>query len=74
MDLAKPGLIKEHCLPNAMLTFAEYLNDFADTDLKEKGTSLINEMLRTDISSNNIKQRTQNSLEDIKNGKRDIYF
>jgi 2-iminoacetate synthase len=74
MDLAKPGLIKDHCLPNAMLTFAEYLNDFADTSLKDKGSALINEMLRTDISNCNIKQRTQISLEDIKNGKRDIYF
>jgi len=33
MDLAKPGLIKEHCLPNAIFTFKEYLNDFADEEL-----------------------------------------
>ena len=28
MDLAKPGLIKLHCLPNALTTFKEYLVDY----------------------------------------------
>jgi len=74
MDLAKPGLIKQHCLPNAMLTFAEYLYDFADIDLKNKGFSLINEMLQKDISDNKIKERTQKALDEIKAGKRDLYF
>jgi len=74
MDLAKPGLIKQHCLPNAMITFAEYLYDFADADLKNNGFALINKMLSTDISDNNIKQKTQKALEDIKAGKRDLYF
>ena len=27
MDLAKPGLIKEYCKPNAMFTFREYLEE-----------------------------------------------
>ena len=29
MDLAKPGLIKAHCCPNALSTFMEYLIDYA---------------------------------------------
>ena len=29
MDLAKPGLIKQHCGPNALSSFAEYLLDYA---------------------------------------------
>jgi 2-iminoacetate synthase len=74
MDLAKPGLIKQHCLPNAMLTFAEYLYDFADTELQQSGFLLINQMLKTDITNDNIKNATEKSLEDIKHGKRDIYF
>jgi len=74
MDLAKPGLIKQHCLPNAMITFAEYLYDFADAGLKSSGFALINKMLDKDICDNNIKIRTQKALEDIKAGKRDLYF
>ena len=36
MDLAKPGLIKEYCMPNAVFTFREYLEDFAGPEVKEK--------------------------------------
>jgi len=74
MDLAKPGLIKEHCLPNAMLTFAEYLYDFADNELKQKGFELINEMLKNDISNCDTREKTEKNLNEIKNGKRDLYF
>jgi 2-iminoacetate synthase len=41
MDLAKPGLIKEYCMPNAIFTFREYLNDFATPETKEKGMKLL---------------------------------
>ena len=73
MDLAKPGLIKEHCLPNAMFTFAEYLYDFADNELKQKGFALINELIK-DIPNEVSRQKTTKTLDDIKNGKRDIFF
>lgn len=73
MDLAKPGLIKEHCLPNAMFTFAEYLEDFADNSLKESGYSLIDNMIKSDISEKR-KESILKNLDEIKNGKRDIYF
>ncbi|MEI6079482.1 MAG: [FeFe] hydrogenase H-cluster radical SAM maturase HydG [bacterium] len=74
MDLAKPGLIKQHCLPNAMFTFAEYLYDFADQDLRQKGFKLIDTMIERDINIEEIKSRTIKTLQDIKNGKRDLYF
>ena len=74
MDLAKPGLIKQHCLPNAMLTFAEYLYDFADDELKQNGFALINKMLQKEIPNEQVKQRTIKALDEIKNGKRDLYF
>ncbi|MBQ3059710.1 MAG: [Desulfovibrio sp.] len=32
MDLAKPGLIKARCAPNALSTFAEYLMDYASEE------------------------------------------
>ena len=41
MDLAKPGLIKEFCMPNGLFTFQEYLLDFASPDTKRKGQALL---------------------------------
>jgi 2-iminoacetate synthase len=72
MDLAKPGLIKIHCLPNAMFTFAEYLYDFAREPLKTKGFALIDKMM--DDLPPAVAARVKANLEEIKNGKRDIYF
>ena len=74
MDIAKPGLIKQHCLPNAMFTFAEYLYDFADDELRQKGFSLIETMIVRDIKIEAIKTKTIATLQNIKNGKRDLYF
>lgn len=45
MDLAKPGEIKYHCTPNAVSTFAEYLNDYASPATREAGHRLIRKML-----------------------------
>ncbi|MGB2579958.1 2-iminoacetate synthase [Elusimicrobium simillimum] len=73
MDLAKPGLIKHNCLPNALLTFAEYLHDFASKDLQEKGFALINKTLETEFKDSKFLDQVKKHLEDIKNGKRDIY-
>ncbi len=74
MDLAKPGLIKNNCLPNAMFTFAEYLHDFADEPLKQNGFRLIDEMIASDIEKDSIKQKIRASLGRIANGERDIYI
>ncbi len=74
MDLAKPGLIKDHCLPNGLLTFEEYLQDFADPDLKETGEALIQKMVKNDIRKEKTQKLTEKYLEDIKQGERDIYF
>lgn len=73
MDLAKPGLIKENCTPNAILTFAEYLVDFADEKLKERGFALIERMLETDVENRNVRERARSLLGDIKSGSRDIF-
>ncbi|MFH1223526.1 MAG: hypothetical protein V1647_04195 [Pseudomonadota bacterium] len=74
MDLAKPGLIKDHCLPNAIFTFAEYLYDFADAPLKQKGLALIEEITTQEIKSDTIKDKISRELGGIRDGKRDIYF
>ncbi|ACC98883.1 Biotin and thiamin synthesis associated [Elusimicrobium minutum Pei191] len=74
MDLAKPGLIKHHCLPNAIFTFAEYLHDFAGEELKQKGFALIEKTVNEEIKDENLKKLALKNLHDIKNGKRDIYL
>jgi 2-iminoacetate synthase len=41
MDLAKPGEIKNHCEPNALSTFEEYLIDYASPATRAAGETLI---------------------------------
>ena len=43
MDLAKPGLIHLHCLPNALTTLKEYLIDYADEETKNLQKNLDNQ-------------------------------
>jgi 2-iminoacetate synthase len=73
MDLAKPGLIKQYCLPNAMFSFKEYLYDFASEKTREKGLALIEKMLK-DIPENNRKKKILDNLSNIEKGNRDLYF
>ncbi len=72
MDLAKPGLIQQYCLPNAMFTFQEYLEDFASTKTKELGLRVIKDHI------NNVRKEQQEkvkkNLAAIHGGERDIYF
>lgn len=41
MDLAKQGKIKSMCAPNAVVTFAEYLNNYATLETQAIGNQLI---------------------------------
>ena len=41
MDLAKPGEIKQHCGPNALSCFQEYLLDYASPETRAVGDRLI---------------------------------
>lgn len=72
MDLAKPGLIKQNCLPNAMFTFVEYMEDFGDAELKDIGYKLILENIKTMPS--NLQNSILSKIEVIKAGERDIYI
>ena len=73
MELARPGEIHNFCRPNALLTFAEYLEDYGDRELHGKGHALIERYL-SEISDLNIREQTKKRLADIKQGRRDIYF
>ena len=73
MDLAKPGLIKQYCLPNAMFSFKEYLYDFAGPETREKGLALIKKMV-DELPSSKRKDTVLSELNEIESGKRDCYF
>jgi 2-iminoacetate synthase len=73
MDLAKPGNIHNFCRPNAILTFQEYLEDYASYGVKNSGEKIINKYL-SEIPNEKIRQQTQEKLKKIKKGERDLYF
>ncbi len=71
MDLAKPGEIKDHCAPNALSTFLEYLQDYASVSTRAAGESLISRTLEAmDGKQRRISQRL---LEAVWTGKRDVF-
>jgi 2-iminoacetate synthase len=45
MDLAKPGLIKEHCCPNALSSCMEYLMGYASPGTRKTGEQLVDREL-----------------------------
>ncbi|MDR1793046.1 MAG: [FeFe] hydrogenase H-cluster radical SAM maturase HydG [Bacteroidales bacterium] len=73
MDLAKPGLIKQYCMPNGLFTFEEYLLDFAAENTRKKGFELLHKMT-TDIPDCQLKTTVQTTLQKIENGERDLYL
>ena len=73
MEFSMPGFIKKFCTPNAMLTLAEYLEDYGQNGAKEKGYALIEKNLK-DLESNGIKAKLLERLERVKHGERDLYF
>ena len=73
MSLAKDGTIQNVCLPNALLTFKEYLIDYADDATKIVGEQRIKEALAT-IPKEGIRDLTASRLHDIEAGRRDLFF
>ncbi|MBW6490861.1 MAG: [FeFe] hydrogenase H-cluster radical SAM maturase HydG [Lentimicrobium sp.] len=76
MEFSVPGFIKRFCSPNAMLTLAEYLEDYAPQKTKKKGWEVIEKNLedlekKTDPKHvNDLRLR----LLRIQSGERDLYF
>lgn len=73
MPLAKSGQIGNCCLPNALLTFEEYLKDYADEELMKMGQKLINKEINN-IPNEKQRGRTVDYLKRIRNGERDLRF
>ena len=73
MALAKSGQIGNCCAPNALMTLAEYLEDYASHNVKEAGQVMIERLVR-DIPSDKIREITERRLAEITGGKRDFRF
>jgi 2-iminoacetate synthase len=73
MDLAKPGLIKRYCLPNAMTSFKEYLVHYASPATRAAGEKLIAGML-ADIPDEKTRAITRANLGRIEAGSQDLYL
>ena len=73
MYLAKPGLINEYCMPNALFTFKEYLEDFASPETMAKGFALIDKLV-SEVENKTLKNKISGNLMTIQEGQRDIYF
>ena len=71
MSLAKRGLIGNCCAPNALMTLAEYLEDYASPRVKLLGKQMIASQTPI-IPSEKVRQITERNLEAIINGKRDF--
>lgn len=73
MPLAKSGEIQNVCQPNAILTFKEFLEDYALPQTREVGDKTITDHL-SEIKSPKIRQLTEERLKMIEQGQRDLYF
>lgn len=71
MDLAKPGEIKNHCDPNALSTFMEYLIDYASKTTKEAGERCVVESLARMPAK--LRKISESMIEKVRDGKRDVF-
>ncbi len=73
MRLAKSGQIANVCQANALMTFKEYLEDYASDETKEIGEkTLLTELAR--IPHPEVKAQAQKYIEELVHGKRDFRF
>ncbi len=72
MEFSVPGFIKRFCTPNAMLTLAEYLLDYAPEHTAEKGWDVIEKNIHE--LHENVQHQVREKIEKIKRGERDLYF
>lgn len=73
MELSKPGYIKTFCQPNALLTFSEFLLDYSSQQSQEAGAKLIKHEIAT-FPECELKDKLLEKIEQLNNGKRDLYF
>ncbi len=73
MSLCKSGQIKNCCLPNALITLKEYLEDYASKKTREKARSVIYQQYE-EIPNPAVKKKAAYYLKEIGDGRRDFRF
>lgn len=73
MSLLKSGQIANCCLPNALLTLREYVDDYASPEVKEKAMAMIQRLLQT-IPNEKARATADKYLKAIDEGQRDFRF
>jgi 2-iminoacetate synthase len=73
MEFSVPGFIKRYCTPNAILTMAEYLVDYAPEHTAKKGWKVIDKEIKKLEGFGRIEE-LKKRIDLIKQGERDLYF
>lgn len=73
MEFSVPGFIKRFCTPNAILTLAEYIMDYAKPDTSERGWELIEQNIQA-LNEPKLEASLRMKLESVKQGERDLYY
>lgn len=73
MSLCKSGQIQNCCLPNALMTLKEYLEDYASPETKEVGKKILADGVK-DIPHDKVRGIVTERLEKITAGERDFRF
>ncbi|MDF9408469.1 [FeFe] hydrogenase H-cluster radical SAM maturase HydG [Pelotomaculum isophthalicicum JI] len=73
MPLAKSGEIQNVCQPNAILTFKEFLLDYASPETRQVGEETIARHLEL-VGRQAVAREVERRLEQITGGARDLYF
>jgi 2-iminoacetate synthase len=71
MDLAKPGLIKEHCSPNALSSCMEYLMGYAKPETRRVGEKLVDHELAT--MPGTVGQTARELVGRVRKNERDVF-
>ena len=74
MSFCKSGQILNYCHPNALVTLAEYLTDYAKPDTSQKGFALIERELLKVEDEKRRRQCAEASSAVVHNGERDLRF
>ncbi|MEG0499818.1 MAG: [FeFe] hydrogenase H-cluster radical SAM maturase HydG, partial [Rikenellaceae bacterium] len=72
MEFSVPGFIKRFCTPNAILTLAEYLEDYASPEIKTKGYDIIERHIGEMDAE--LQASCREKIKRITNGERDLLY
>lgn len=71
MDVAKTSFVHNFCVPNAIITFKEYLLDYASEETKKLGEKAIGEYIEK-LENDKTRDFVIDAISRLENGERDI--